>query len=101
MPTQYKPKKAGTINYPLNGIPEPLWREAQAFAAAATPPLSMKWVLQSLLERWVESQRKKATAPPPPAPPERRGTHKRQPKAKATPPPAPRAIEAPDLGDAY
>ena len=41
--------------YLLKRIPGPLWDRAKAKAAEHRPPLSMRWVLIQLLEKWTET----------------------------------------------
>lgn len=40
------------VDYILKNVPGELWDRAKAKAAASTPPLTLRWVLISLLERW-------------------------------------------------
>lgn len=95
--------------YLLKGIPQATWDQAKAKAAAERPPLSMKWVLIALLEKWV--------GPPPdtgqsipPTPPADKAKRAKKPKAEPTAnfqPPTPKASapasvpSAPDLGDSF
>ena len=41
--------------YLLKRIPGPLWDRAKAKAAEHRPPLSMRWVLIQLLEKWTDT----------------------------------------------
>ncbi len=56
--------------YILERIPPDTWDRAKAKAASYAPPMSMRWVLIQLLEKW---------APRP------KGTRKRKPKAENIP----------------
>lgn len=50
--------------YLLKGVPVDIYEAAQAKAAANRPPLSMRWVLITLLEKWVDQRPPSADAPP-------------------------------------
>lgn len=104
--------KAGTKDYLLKGIPLDVYQQAQEKAAAHRPPLSMRWVLITLLEKWINYQ---------PVQPEgfKKGTEARKAKKAAaaqtpaatapaaapgpqkTATPAPAAATIPDLGESF
>ena len=46
-------KDQTTSTYLLRDVPRELWDRAQAKAASLRPPVSMRWLLMTLLEDWV------------------------------------------------
>ena len=50
--------------YLLKGVPIDIYEAAQKKAAENRPPLSMRWVLITLLEKWVGHRPPSADAPP-------------------------------------
>lgn len=80
------PKENETI-YLLKGIPKDMYRRAQAKAAANKPPLSIRWVLITLLEKWVG-----------PAPADESAPTKAPKASKAKTPKAAAKLESPVVG---
>ena len=80
--------------YILKGIDRRLWARAQAKAQGNDPPMSMRWVLIKLLERWVGPD------PDPTAAPEPAPKPKRAPKVAAVAVAEP-VSEAPALEDVF
>ncbi len=89
--------------YLLNGIPGELWDRAKAKAAAARPPISMRWVLIQGLEAFAPGPYSVGLAPQParktvvkaPRQPIPKETRKRQPVQ------APAEGDLPDLSTAF
>ena len=90
------PKENETI-YLLKGIPLDMYRRAQAKAAANKPPLSIRWVLITLLEKWVGPAPADESAPAK-APKARKA---KTPKAAAKLESPTAANVAPDLGEMF
>lgn len=100
--------KPGEIDYLLKGIPKGIYEKAQRFAAEHRPPLAMRWLLITLLEKWVESEKAKRRATDPPT--ETPAPKKTAPRRKAKPVEGvavpvrtepQRLPDAPDLGDSF
>ena len=82
--------------YLLKGIPLDMYRRAQAKAAANKPPLSIRWVLITLLEKWVGPAPADESKPAAPKATRKAKTPKAAPK-----PVGPSAAGTPDLGDIF
>ncbi len=107
------------VTFSMTKIPRPIWDRAKAKAATYRPPLSMRWLLISLLERFAPEEATAAPAvvpepkPPKPAPKPRLSGAKRRKAAKGAPvdyaPPVPADVtvntagmgKAPDLGNSF
>lgn len=96
------------VDYLLKGIPGDLWDRCKHKAEVNSPPLSMRWVLIQLLERWAPADAKPQRVRTP-KPPKASVT----PKAEALPTREPRVVgatpverpqtpqEGVDLGDSF
>lgn len=98
------PKITDETAYLLKGIPRATWDAAKDKAANARPPLSMRWVIIQLLERWIQHGKSAETAA---NPAEGNGTARRrvkaprQPKVGKAKPSASGPMDAPDLADSF
>lgn len=78
------------VDYPLKKVPGELWDRVKQKAEAHRPPLTIRWVIISLLEKF--------------APPEdglKPMAKARKPRKKLITPVPPPAAELPDLGESF
>lgn len=78
------------VDYPLKKVPGELWDRVKQKAEAHRPPLTIRWVIISLLEKFAPPE--EGLKPVPKA---------RKPRIKAAAPPPPPSTELPDLGDSF
>jgi len=99
-------KENNTVTYNLNGIPGDVWDRAKAKAASYRPPLSMRWVIIQLLEKFAPASEEELAATAAAnlkkiAPVRAANARRAKEGPKPPKPPAPSLGDAVDLGDSF